>query len=366
MVAALTLLAVGCAADVPSESAPPATSGPRTTPSAPARVTTADTGLRLDGHSWWPTGFDAYQIGTDYTISDGCGAQVDLDAYFAALPAGSLTRFDLFKAIATERTTGLLNFTRMDAVFDAARRHDQLILPVLSSGEGACEDDTFKDRAWYADDWRTRKIDGMSFEQWVTTAVSRWRSQPSVAGWELVGEPEPVRCLTRECSLRQRTCPSDAAEVLRGFFDDAGDVVRALDPHRPIFTGLTGGDQCGIVGDDYLTVAGSRNADVLDYHDYSGEVLLPADRDSGLGRRVSQAHSVGKPLVVNEIGMTAGSCRSLTTRADVISAKIEKQRRLGTGGALLWAFVPDPRENECTYDIGPDDPLWGVVRSAAR
>jgi hypothetical protein len=38
-----------------------------------------------------------------------------------------------------------------------------------------------------------------------------------------------------------------------------------------------------------------------------------------------------------------------------------KQHEAGTAGALVWAFVPDPRLDECTYDVGPDDPVYAML-----
>ncbi|MFF0817780.1 hypothetical protein ACFYVR_21845 [Rhodococcus sp. NPDC003318] len=33
----------------------------------------------------------------------------------------------------------------------------------------------------------------------------------------------------------------------------------------------------------------------------------------------------------------------------------------GAGGARLWAYLPDPRHDLCTYDVGPGDLLFGVL-----
>lgn len=65
--------------------------------------------------------------------------------------------------------------------------------------------------------------------------------------------------------------------------------------------------------------------------------------------------------MVNEIGIEAGSCLSLDARARQFTSKYESLRSVGVAGALLWAFVPDPRTDECTFDIGYDDPAWQVV-----
>ncbi|SIR67156.1 beta-mannosidase [Williamsia sterculiae] len=350
-VLAAFLLVAGCTSTEPTHR-----------PTGPA-VTTSGTGLLLDGKPWWPTGFDAYQLGTDWSVNAGCGAAVDLDAYFGALPPHSLTRFDAFATFAVDKRTGLLSFGPLDAVFAAAARHRQMVLPVLAAGDGACENTGFRQRDWYADGWRDRPAAAnLTFADWITTAVTRWRDRGVVAGWELVGEPEPAICGDTGCTAENRRCPGDAAEGLRTFYDRAGAVVRELDPHRLIFSGLTGGGQCGTQGEEYRAVAAATNVDVLDYHDYSGgTAALPGDVWNGLGRRITQARGVGKPLMVAEIGSNAGSCRTTAERADDTRTKVRGQRRAGTAGALLWAFVPDARPNACSFDVGFGDPLWTVI-----
>ncbi len=326
-----------------------------------SRVAVSNGAFTLDGRPWWPVGFDAYELGTNWAVNSGCGAQVDLDRYFGSLPPNSLTRFNAYAPLARNRRTAATDFTALDAVFAAAERHRQLLVVTLASGEGACDDGDFKDRNWYAGDWASS-----SYADWLDTAVGRWGHSSALAGWELVGEPEASVCGDRQCQWGQRSCPADAASVLRGFFDTAGRRLRALDPDTPIWAGLAGGGQCGSAGDDYLTVAQSPGVDVLDLHDYGPPgVPLPGTATDGVQRRLDQAWIARKPLVVAEMGQPAGSCRALSERAEDLARKAGAQRRAGSAGALFWAFVPDPRLDQCTLDIGPDDPLFGVAKSLA-
>ncbi len=337
-------------------------------PDPGSRVTADASGLSLDGSAWWPTGFNAYQLATDWSVNAGCGAMVDLDSYFSSLPDRSLTRFNAFQALAINKYTGQLDFGPMDAVFAAAEAHDQMVVPVLAPQDGACEGDVFKDRQWYVDGWTSSPSAPavLSFEQWMTTAVDRWKDSPALAAWELIGEPETSTCTDASCSWQTRTCAPDAAAVLRNFFDTAGEQLRSYDSKTLITAGLTGGGQCGSQGDEYGYLADSPFVDVLQYHDYGADgVPLPGDQWNGLARRIEQSSDAGKPLVVAEIGELAGSCKDLDARASSIVTKIEGQRAAGTAGALLWAFVPDPRPSECTYDIGPADPLWQTLTAEA-
>lgn len=328
------------------------------------RVEAMPSGLYLDGDTWWPAGFNAYQLATNWAVNRGCGGMVDLHSYFDSLPPHSLTRFDAFQELAINKFTGTLDFTAMDAVFAEAERTGQMLVPVLAAQDGACENDRFKDRSWYTGGWKTDDGNGtrLSFQGWVQAAVSRWKDSPSVAAWELVGEPDPGECVNGNCDWRVRTCPPDAAHVLRAFMEEAGAQVKSIAPRHLITAGLIGGGQCGTGGDDYQYVSESANVDFVQYHDYGADgVALPGDQWNGLARRISQSRAAGKPLLVAEIGENAGSCTTLPARASSIERKITGQRAAGTAGALLWAFVPDPRLNDCTMDIGPGDPLFPVM-----
>ncbi|WP_084524176.1 cellulase family glycosylhydrolase [Nocardia inohanensis] len=338
-------------------------SGP---PSAAAAVTASPAGLRLRGQPWWPSGFNAPQLATDYTVNFGCGAEVDLDWFFRTVPEQSLTRVPMFQALAVNKNTGALDFTAVDEVITVAEKYGRLVLPVLGAQTGDCGDEIFKQRDWYVDGWKKlipvpgRSV--LSYRDWLRTAVSRWRGSPVLAGWELVGEPEPSNCSGTQCDLRLRECPSDAAQVLRAFMDEAGQTVRELDPQRLIFAGYVGGSQCGIAGNDFGYVSASANVDVVEYHDYSdADTPLPGGPNNGLARRLEQARQLGKPLLVAEIGEFAGSCQPLPDRRERLGRRIAGQRAAGSAGALIWAFVPDPRQDRCTYDVGPDDPLWALV-----
>ncbi len=355
-----------------------------------SRVAAVGTGLTLDGRPWWPTGFNAYQLATDWSLNAGCGAEVDLDAYFGALPARSLTRFSLFAPFTERKDDGTIDYSAVDRVFEAAARHDQLVLPVLAAGDGACDGEHFRDADWYRSGWHDQRATAHgSYADWVRAAVDRWRHAPALAGWTAIGEAEAGSCLpgksaTVDCTEpANRRCPAGATATLRRFFDDAGALIRRLDPVHPIFAGLLGGGQCGIAGDGFARLAASPGIDVLEYHEYDLEPAHP-ERPAGLGlaahpspaeprpdrpvpsdtlqARTAVAARLGKPLLLAEIGLKSGSCRSAAQRGELLRAAVGRAREFGVAGALVWAYVPDPRPHECTYDIGPGDPLWPSIR----
>ncbi|EOM76739.1 hypothetical protein Rrhod_1858 [Rhodococcus rhodnii LMG 5362] len=322
-----------------------------------ARVQAAGTTLTRDGAPWWPVGLNAYQLATDWSINSGCGAEVDLDRFFGALPAGSLIRFNAFESFARSRVGGGVDYRPIDAVFDAAERHGQLLIPVLTAFDGSCADEVYKDREWFVSGWREPEPGtDFSYEGWVNAAVDRWKGSPTIAMWELIGEPEP---------LVGEQCPPDAGEVLRRFVDDVGAIVRGIDPAHPITVGTVGAGQCGTAGEEFADLLRSPYVDVAQYHDYEADgVPLPGSGADGLEARLRQSRDVGKPLLVAEIGQNAaasGACATPSARFADVRRKIDGQREAGTAGALFWAFVPDPRIDECTFDIGIDDPLISLV-----
>lgn len=198
-------LTAACSVQSPQGSIPTSSGAPQplaATTSTTATLGVEGTALTLDGKPWWPIGLNAYQLGTDWSINAGCGAQVDLDTYFSRLPPHSLTRFNAFSSLAVNKYTGMLDFTALDAVVRAAERHGQMLIAVLSSNEGSCEDDTFKEYGWYTDGWDTDRSPGttLTFAQWLDTAVKRWAASPAVAGWTAVGEPEPSLCTDDGCT----------------------------------------------------------------------------------------------------------------------------------------------------------------------
>jgi hypothetical protein len=140
-----------------------------------------------------------------------------------------------------------------------------------------------------------------------------------------------------------------------------GERLRNLDSDALIFSGHTGGGQCGSVGEEYQMVAASPGIDVVEYHYYQATDFLPGDARDGLQRRVEQAKALDKPLMVAEVGVEAGACMSLQEREQEVAMIVATQRAHGAAGVMFWSFVPDPRYGECTLDIGYDDPLFRMV-----
>jgi hypothetical protein len=297
-----------------------------------------------------------------------------LDAFFASLPSGASVRIWGFQgSMATNPTTQQRDWSGLDRVVAEAGRHGDHLVMSLANQDGDCDDGHWKDAAWYEGGYRdvysgnayTIAID--SYWDWVHEIVGRYKDTPTIAMWELVNEPEASTCAPGVSSVGcyehlecadQRT----AAAALRDFFDVVGAELKHVDPNHLIESGTIGGAQCGISGAGFTTVSASPSIDVTSVHDYSPGVTLPAE----VSARVAEAQSLGKPLLVGELGERAGEgiagCPSFTDREAAFQATINAQLAAGVAMISLWDWVPDPRPPVCTYDIATGDPALGLLR----
>lgn len=343
-------------------------------PARPGFVASDDTDLRLDGRDYRFTGVNAFQLATYWAVNEGCGEQVDdLDGFFASLRSGSMVRFWAFQELAfAAKTTQGIDFTPIDRVVAAAERQSQKLVVVLANQAGTCDGEEWLDQAWYDGGYRrssyTREPvrERLPFLDWMRAVVLRYRNSPAVGMWELVNEPEASNCTHgvkgSECYSGYQRCPPGAAASLRRFFDEAGGELQKLDPDHLLSSGVIGGQQCGLAGEDYRRVHASPAIDVASYHDYGDDrrALHP-----DLRTRLDQAGDLGKPLVVGEAGITAGTgaeCTSLEERALLFEAKLRTGFDRGISGYLLWNRAQSERQ-PCDHRIGPDDPVLRLLRA---
>jgi len=359
----------------PVSTAAPTAGAPMTATTGP-RVTRQGQQLFLDGRPWRFTGFNAYGAATDWGLNWGCGAPSgDLDQMFTTLPAGSVVRFWAFQAQAwnNKASPQHLDFSAIDRVVAAAERHHQLLIMTLSDQSGTCDDGHWHDPAWYEGAYTQRFNDdgrglgSLSYADYVTTIVNRYRTSPAIAFWEPVNEPESSTCSGATGAAcfdnSKRSCPHDSAQILAGFYDAIGRQIRAIEPTALISDGVSGGGQCGTTSGDYDVVGKSSGVDLLTYHDYgSNDNAFP----SGLADRLRQARTeIGKPLSVEEAGIGAGpdsGCRSRSGRATAFADKIHAAFTSGAVGYTPWWYSPAP--SGCGDDFGPADPLVTVLATA--
>lgn len=325
--------------------------------------------LYVNGATHGFTGVNAYELATYWPVNAGCGSQVNnLTSFFSALPRGSVVRFWAFEALAVNKYTHRIDFAALDRVVNAAASRGILLILTLSDQAGTCEGQRWHDASWYTGGYRelTSPLEPLPYLDWVKMIVSRYRNSPAVGMWEPVNEPEASNCLAGYSGwgcAGHTVCPAGATAALRGFFDRVGGLIHRLDPGSLVSAGLSGGNQCGITGADYLQVARSPGLDVLTFHDYGeAKAAIPAE----LTLRVAQAAQVGKPLFVEEAGIRASAagvgCATLAGRAVLAARKMTAALASGLAGWLIWDWVP-VAQSGCSYDVGPGDPVLAVLRA---
>jgi hypothetical protein len=333
--------------------------------------------LTYEGAPFRLIGINAPQLATYYPVNGGCGAQIDPAAFFASLPPHTAVGVGFQQDETVNATTGARDWRGLDRVVQAAEQSPTrpLLVVSLANQGGICDANVWKGSAWYTSGYRTPQNDldntpRQSYLDYMQSVVARYRDSPAIAMWEPVGEPEASDCLPGYVGPQcygHGTCPADAASVLRQFFDTVGERIHAIDPNHLVGDGVLGGTQCGWTGPGPALVDGSPGIDVLTYHDYTAETAPPVP--PALNERLTLASELGKPLVIGEVGMDAGTapgCASKAERAQEMTAKLSADVSVGLAGFMLWAYGGAPSQLPgCDYYLMDDDPTMTLLRGSA-
>lgn len=366
---------VGAGPTSQSPPGPPARGSTTTVPhtdTAPAAVTVAGGELLLHGRPSQMTGVNAPQAATYYPVNAGCGAQIDLDALFGALAPDSLVRVGFGQDRAIDPATRQRDWRALDRVVAAAERsptHPHLIIS-LTSQAGVCGDGHWLDSSWYTggyhqvyDDWH----DGwprVSYWDYLHELVPRYAGSLAVAVWEPAGEPEASDCEPGyhgpDC-YGHKVCPPDATAILRRFFDVVGTEVKRMDPAHLVASGVIGGGQCGWGGGGSAVIHASPGLDLATFHDYGSDAVpLPAE----LAQRITEARSIGKPILDEEVGINGrdvAGCTSLATRGAEMAAKERAAFAAGASAFLPWDYAEGAPDQRCDTRIRPGDPVMTML-----
>lgn len=366
------------------------TVAPTTTTVAPTTTTTVaptattgfvgrtGTSLTLDGVPRRFTGVNAYHLASDFTFNYGCGdnnQQADLDAVFSSLRPVSVVRVWGFQHLAYNKNTGSIDFTAIDRVVKTAERYGHKLIIALANQTGNCDTPAYKDEAWYAGGYRQVFNGGtynggasgpstpLSFWDYLRQIVPRYANSPAVAIWQPVNEPRDA-VINADGS---QTCTSTAAYTLRQFFDVVGGEIHRLAPKQLVGSAVIGQGNCGAKGSEYSYLHASPGIDVGSYHDYNYDTSpISGDQWNGLGVRITQMNQVGKPLIIDEVGMVAGDnvagCMTLTQRRDNIKAKMDAQLAQGIDMYLPWAFTKSTA-NTCSVNMKASDPTLALMKA---
>lgn len=298
-----------------------AVTAPEPAPAPSGVVSASGDELVLNGQPYHFVGVNAYEIATEWGVNAGCGPQLSdaqLDQLFAALPPDSMVRFWAFQGtMATNVTTRQIDWAPLDRVFAAAAQYHQRLIPVLAGESGSCDSGHWADLSWYdggfLDVFNAGGMTPLSYWDYLQAIVNRYKDSPALGMWEPMSEAEASTCPAQfepdNCNGNQ-TCPNEqaAAQALRHFFDVVGGEIHTLDPRHLVEAGLLGSGQCGAVWNDYSYVGASPGIDVLSYHDYGApDTPIPGDQWNGLAVRIAQTVSLGKPIIIGEEGINAGT-----------------------------------------------------------
>ena len=354
-------------------------------PTGQLPITAQGQHLEIGGLPTLFTGFNAYQLATDFGTNAGCGSmatQAQIDAFFASLRPNSLVRFWAFQgSFATNIHTHQLDWQPLDEVFYAAAKYHVYLIPTISDQGATCDGGNWQGPAWYLGGFRDvynsqPSTDGsdltpLSYWDYMNALVSRYADSPALGMWEPMSEAEsstcPAAAQPNNCWGNQ-TCPDEtaAAQALQYFFTTVGAQIHSLDPNHLIEAGFLGGGECGTESHDYQSVGASPGIDVLSVHDYYA-APLGGDQWNGLAVRFAQARALDKPIITGEAGIIAGigqsGCESLQQRASAMAAKMSAQFAAGDSAFLVWDWLTDSL-GPCSLNTGPaDSPLLGAIIS---
>lgn len=349
---------------------------------AAGTVTRRGAELLLGGKPWLFDGLDAYGLGSDSGHNVGCGtapSPAELNDLFAHLPPATVVRAWAFQAsMGINPATGERDWTGLDRLVAAADTHHVKLILSLGSQAGTCDGGQWKEPSWYAGGYArvptgSQPAGMVSYEQWVSEVVERYRSSTTIAMYEPINEPEASTCapgFSGSACYAHLTCVSESrsAAVLRSFFDQVGGEIHRLNPAALVEEGTIGGGQCGTSDADYAWVGASPALDVLSVHDYSAPgAILAGDRYNGQRVRLAQAETVGKPIIAGEIGIEGatapGRCPDLGQRTADLVRKVDADLTAGYSGALVWDYRPNGPSKDCSYNLSTGDPYLAWLAS---
>ena len=339
----------GAMSFVPFLSVQPAIAAP------PGFVTRVGTRLALDGAPFRFTGLNIYQANSNGLCGDAMGGSVLDDSLAAIGPDKTVFRSWFFQQLAT--TGGTRDWSAFDRTLTSARAHGVKVIATLTDQWGNCGSSVpggYKDASWYEGGYQQPDPVGIvSYRDFVSEIVSRYKDDPTILAWQLVNEPEVGKC--------DVVPESTAAADLKTFAADVSGLIKSIDPNHLVSLGTLGTGQCGARESDYQDVMSVPTLDLCEYHDYQFGSPMPGDKFNGLKARLDQCGTLGKPLIVGEVGIKPSDVGgTLAARADTLRSKLWAQFNAGVAGELAWAWNKDASTLN-DYDIGPGDPALAVL-----
>ena len=196
--------------------------------------------------------------------------------------------------MATNVTTGQIDWAPLDRVFAAAARYHQHLIPVLAGESGSCDSGHWADPSWYdggfMDVFNAGGMTPLSYWDYLRRSSTGTRTHRRSACGNRCRRPK-LRHVppssNRTTAMATRHVPTSRPRLGRCGTSSTWSEGRstASDPRHLVEAGLLGSGQCGAVWSDYSYVGASPGIDVLSYHDYGApNTPIPGDQWNGLGR----------------------------------------------------------------------------------
>lgn len=346
-------------------------------------VKRSGTSFTVDGAPFRFVGYNLYDGAASDIYSCSPTTRLDdtalADTLRAAREEGGATviRFWAFPTYTADGT----DFSGMDRFIAAARRQGLRVLPVLEDGPGNCSTgesgvalSQVDGGRWYSSGYRQPLgRASISYRDYARLVAEHYRNEPAILGWTMVNEAET--------SERQ----PDGRTPLIAFAGDMAQVLHRADPNHLVTLGTQGNGAPGNSGSDFRDIYVQGGLDFTEVHDWnrygSDTEALPGSVDGRLpdpdssecrGRTARIAcsfaisRSIGKPIVVGEVGVTATDSATLQRRALLIAAKARAAFAAGAAGYLVW-HLDRGQTDRLDVQVSPLDPLLpALARIAAE
>jgi len=262
------------------------------------------------------------------------------------------------------RTDPVDHWRRLDRVVNAAERNGIGLVPSLFWHHATLPDLAGEPvSAWGRNDSRTRR----AAAEYTRDLVTRYRRSPAIWAWEFGNEHNLPADLPNAADHRPQIAVDRGTPAKRGPLDDIahdtfrtalrafGDLVRQLDPERPISSGHAfprptawhqrrEGSWAPDTEGQFSEMLAADNPDPVNtlgghlYRDENRRFGRPFDADDLLRNAMATARATRKPLFVGEFGAPKSEGDAAFER---LLAAIERNR---VPLAALWVYDFTPQE----------------------
>ncbi len=275
-------------------------------------------------------------------------------------PGVKVMRSWFFQRMAT--TNGQRDWSGFDHTLAVAKAHGIKVIATLANQWPDCEPASgYKDEAWYTTGYTQPDPSGtVSYRSWVGEVAARYKDDPTIMAWQLINEAE-VKPYAGSGKL-QRLCQGHPREL--GDRRVGRRQGRGSQPPRQPGNNRHGPVRS--VGPRVLRRA--QHPD--DRHLRVPRLRLAVDPASGrpVERAVEPDQHLQRARQADDhrrVGINPSDVGGYQGRAAAFKAKFEQEFGAGVDGIIPWAWdINGSTPND--YDIGPGDPLLGVMASATQ